>query len=228
MKKEIIAANGTTVVNTPLKTLEQATKKINKLDENTRNNLISIAVILGWVDKLKLYESKGYKNTAEYGEVVHGYKRQTTQALIRVADRFLDGTKSRLKQDDEKDYTVYQLMELIPLEDKEIESAIQDGELNPYMTTKKIRELAKGIKNSRNQENNEVQEENNEVQEENETEKNKLDVLEYGVVNLRTELGKLETELIHSLAHNPEAYNQCEEIIKSLHKYIDVIHNNIY
>lgn len=194
-KNEIITSNSATVVKAPIKTLEQATSQITKFEENARVNLIKIADILGWVDKLKLYETKGYKNVAEYGEAVHGYKRQTTQALVKVASRFLVGTESALKQPDEKDYTVYQLMELLPLEQNEIDTAIQEGELNPYMTTKKIRDLAKAIKKSRdNEEVQEVQE----VQEDNQVQMKYLAVIKINSANtdIRDKLNYLKDSIL--------------------------------
>lgn len=131
---------------TQIKKLENATQLIQLAEEGTRRNLYTIASALAIVDRNKLYEEGDYKNTAEYGEAMFNYKRATTSALIRVAVRFLNGANSTLKQDGEKDYTIYQLMELLPLSDADIANALENGELNPYMTTKAIRDLAKGYK----------------------------------------------------------------------------------
>lgn len=131
---------------TQIKKLENATQLIQLAEEGTRRNLYTIASALAIVDRNKLYEEGDYKNTAEYGEAMFNYKRATTSALIRVAVRFLNGANSTLKQEGEKDYTIYQLMELLPLSDTDIANALENGELNPYMTTKAIRDLAKGYK----------------------------------------------------------------------------------
>lgn len=131
---------------TQIKKLENATQLIQLAEEGTRRNLYTIASALAIVDKNKLYEEGNYKNTAEYGEAMFNYKRATTSALIRVAVRFLNGANSTLKQEGEKDYTIYQLMELLPMSDTDISTAMENGELNPYMTTKAIRDLAKGYK----------------------------------------------------------------------------------
>ena len=131
---------------TQIKKLENATQLIQLAEEGTRRNLYTIASALAIVDRNKLYEEGASKNTAEYGEAMFNYKRATTSALIRVAVRFLNGANSTLKQEDEKDYTIYQLMELLPLSDTDIANALENGELNPYMTTKAIRNLAKGYK----------------------------------------------------------------------------------
>lgn len=129
-----------------IKKLENATQLIQLAEEGTRRNLYTIASALAIVDKNKLYEEGDYKNTVEYGEAMFNYKRATTSALIRVAVRFLDGSNSKLKQEGEKDYTIYQLMELLPMSDTDIGNALENGELNPYMTTKAIRDLAKSYK----------------------------------------------------------------------------------
>lgn len=131
---------------TQIKKLENATQLIQLAEEGTRRNLYTIASALAIVDKNKLYEEGEYKNTAEYGEAMFNYKRATTSALIRVAVRFLNGSNSTLKQEGEKDYTIYQLMELLPMGDTDINTALETGELNPYMTTKAIRDLAKSYK----------------------------------------------------------------------------------
>lgn len=131
---------------TQIKKLENATQLIQLAEEGTRRNLYTIASTLAIVDKNKLYEEGDYKNTAEYGEAMFNYKRATTSALIRVAVRFLNGSNSTLKQEGEKDYTIYQLMELLPMSDTDIANALENGELNPYMTTKAIRDLAKSYK----------------------------------------------------------------------------------
>lgn len=131
---------------TQIKKLENATQLIQLAEEGTRRNLYIIASALAIVDKNKLYEEGDYKNTAEYGEAMFNYKRATTSALIRVAVRFLDGSNSTLKQEGEKDYTICQLMELLPMSDADIANALENGELNPYMTTKAIRDLAKSYK----------------------------------------------------------------------------------
>lgn len=131
---------------TQIKKLENATQLIQLAEEGTRRNLYTIASALAIVDKNKLYEEGDFKNTAEYGEAMFNYKRATTSALIRVAVRFLNGANSTLKQEGEKDYTIYQLMELLPMGDADINTALENGELNPYMTTKAIRDLAKSYK----------------------------------------------------------------------------------
>lgn len=131
---------------TQIKKLENATQLIQLAEEGTRRNLYTIALALAIVDKNKLYEEGDYKNTAEYGEAMFNYKRATTSALIRVAVRFLNESNSTLKQEGEKDYTIYQLMELLPMSDTDIANALENGELNPYMTTKAIRDLAKSYK----------------------------------------------------------------------------------
>lgn len=131
---------------TQIKKLENATQLIQLAEEGPRKNLYTIASALAIVNKNKLYEEGYYKNTAEYGEAMFNYKRSTTSALIRVAVRFLNGSNSTLKQESEKDYTIYQLMELLPMSDTDIANAVENGELNPYMTTRAIRDLAKSYK----------------------------------------------------------------------------------
>lgn len=179
---------------TQIKKLENATQLIQLAEEGTRRNLYTIASALAIVDRNKLYEEGEYKNTAEYGEAMFNYKRATTSALIRVAVRFLNGSNSTLKQEGEKDYTIYQLMELLPLSDTDIANALENGELNPYMTTKAIRDLAKGYKliNADNAETKENLKMDNELESKQEPPTDKVE--------------EVETE-----SHNDTAENTVEE-----------------
>lgn len=141
-----VNANEVTIMNGTF-TLSNVTEAIHALEGNMNRNLFTIANLLDKVNTSKLFEDGGYKNIAEYSEKALGYKKVTTYQLVRVANRFLKGQSvSPFKMEDEKDYTVSQLMELIPLEDIQINGLIQEGELNPGMTTKEIRQLVKDTK----------------------------------------------------------------------------------
>lgn len=124
--------------------LDTATKTITKIENETRRNLYMVATVLNTVNTLNLYEEGEYKGVGDYAEKTFGYKKSTTSTLCTVASRFLtDKAESIFKQDDTKDFTIYQLAELLPLNNDQIEDLVETGELNSYMTTKKIRDLVK-------------------------------------------------------------------------------------
>lgn len=141
-----IKANEITIVNANFN-LENVKLAIQALEGNMNKNLFTIANLLNRVQSTELYKGAGFKNIAEWSEKELGYKKVFTYGLVKVAARFLNGQSvSPFKQEDEKDYTVSQLIELTTLEDVEIRGLINEGELSPYMSTKEIRQLVKDTK----------------------------------------------------------------------------------
>lgn len=220
------------VNNVKIERLERATQLIYSLEESTKRNLYAIATTLRIVDEKKLYEEREYKSTAEYGEAVHGYKRQTTQALIKVAKRFLIGNCSNLKRENEKDFTVYQLMELLPMSDTQIDESIEQGELNPYMTTKAIRDLVKSyktietkdVKNETTEQSNSVTTEQNEQNEQSDSMANEpLNKTEI-ILNAATNINKILSEITVKSSRT-QIFDCLKKIEKISNSIIDIVNN---
>lgn len=131
------------------KNLKNATESIIRLQNEAKKNLFGIAVALATVDKNKWYEQDGFKTTADYAEQVFKYRKAMTSALIRTANKYIDGTDKKKYHSylaiGDKDYTVSQLQELLPIELKQAKELQEKGMIKPEMTTKKIREVIKVV-----------------------------------------------------------------------------------
>ena len=128
--------------------LEKMTVKILELEDANKRNLYKIASHLHQIEENKLYKDDGFKSVSEYGEKVLGYKRQTTSSLVRIATKFLDVDGNVINPDLEG-YSVYQLMELLPLNPSQIVMYTEEKMISPDLTTKKIRENVKEITGSK-------------------------------------------------------------------------------
>lgn len=128
-------------------TLTNVTNEIIKIETSINKNMFQIANLLSLTSEKELYKTGDYKNMVEYGENALGYKKATTYALIQVSQRFLKGKAvSLIKKDDEKDYTVSQLRELLTLTDEQISNGIEDGEITPNKSSRELKEYVKDIK----------------------------------------------------------------------------------
>ena len=90
------------------------------------------------------------KRTAlNYIADVFGYSKQSTSAMNRVYKRFItDGSIATLSIDGSWSYG--QLLEMLPLDDEELVTYIEMGDLNDGLSAAKIRELVKDVKAARN------------------------------------------------------------------------------
>lgn len=126
------------------KRLQKSLDAIVKLSAESTRALEKIAVKLAEIDRLRYFESEGYKNTAEMVKDYLGYSKQTVSVMIRVGSRFFleDGTPN-LKVDD-KPFSLYQLQEMLPLYADELDAHV-GTDITPDMSAKEIRKAVKKI-----------------------------------------------------------------------------------
>lgn len=125
--------------------LAERTRDILYLEDDNRRNLFKIASQLAKINRANLYKDDGFKNVSEYAEKVLGYKGSTTRALCRIADRFLTET-GEIENPELADFTVYQLMEILKLNDSELQLALNEGTVSSELSTKKLRDNVKKSK----------------------------------------------------------------------------------
>lgn len=145
---DIVAMNGKEeVIKLYDTTLIKHTEEIQKFRDAGNLAILAIANELRTIEDDKSYEKAGFKNVAEYANVVFDYKRPTVSMYVRVARAFIS------KSDDGKyqfngnlpSMTVGQMMELLPLvkNGTDIQTVLDkfaDGTLNSRMSTKKMRQ----------------------------------------------------------------------------------------
>lgn len=126
------------------KKLQKALDTIVKLSADSTRALEKIAVKLAEIDRLRFFESEGYKNTAEMVKDYLGYSKQTTSVMIRVGNRFFlqDGTPNLTVEGQQ--FSLYQLQEMLPLYPDELDAHV-GTDITPGMSAKEIRKMVKKI-----------------------------------------------------------------------------------
>lgn len=146
--------------------LKNATEKITKYHEITKNAILGISMILSNICEYpaKYFENSKFNTIAEYAEEAFGYKKSYTYKLIRIAKfisikdkngeaidvSYLIDDKIEddyyfdvVKDSDGFEYTPSQLLELIPLTKEQIETNI--AVLDSSLTCKELRAIVKDI-----------------------------------------------------------------------------------
>lgn len=136
--------------------LAERTRDILYLEDDNRRNLFKIASQLAKINRANLYKDDGFKSISEYAEKVLGYKGSTTRALCRIADRFLN-EMGEITNPELVDFSIYQLMEILKLNDSELQLALTDGSVSSELSTKKIRDNIKKSKVMRDVEKQETE-----------------------------------------------------------------------
>lgn len=128
------------------------TENIQKYRDAGNLAIIAIANELRNVDTDESYKKAGFKNVAEYANIVFDYKRPTVSMYIRVANAFIDNTETGGFKFKEglPNLSVGQMIELLPLvkDDGSLDDVFQafiNGKVNDRMSTKKIRQAVQSM-----------------------------------------------------------------------------------
>ena len=136
---EIMLYNVPTLTNNTLKTATETI--INELKTQEKAGL-KIAFLMACIDKQELYADDGFKSAADYGMKVFGWKKSQAYAYIKAGNKFLDENGVTLLPAD-GEYTISQLVPLLPLPLDETQSMNEQKEITPSMTIKEIKEAVK-------------------------------------------------------------------------------------
>lgn len=145
---DIVAMNGKEeVIKLYDTTLIKHTEEIQKFRDAGNLAILAIAHELRTIEDDKSYEKAGFKNVAEYANVVFDYKRPTVSMYVRVAKAFISKSEDGKYQFNGNlpNMTVGQMMELLPLvkDSTNIDAVLEkfaDGTLNNRMSSKKLRQ----------------------------------------------------------------------------------------
>lgn len=136
---EIMLYNIPTLSNNTLKTATETI--INELKTQEKAGL-KIAFVMACIDKQELYAEDGFNSAADYGMKVFGWKKSQAYAYIKAGNKFLDENGVTLLPAD-GEYTISQLVPLLPLPLDETQSMNEQKEITPSMTIKEIKEAVK-------------------------------------------------------------------------------------
>ena len=146
--------------------LKNVTSKINAFQQIAKNSIYAISLILSDIaDKPKVYlENSKFSTIAEYAEEMFGYKKSYTYKLIKISKFIKIKSKNNeiiktsdlindkidadywfdiIKDADGFEFSPSQLLEIIPLTEKQIEDNIKT--LDSSLTCKELREIVKEI-----------------------------------------------------------------------------------
>ena len=200
---------------------------LNRLVINDKQNFIELCY---WFSRLKKHFQKydcdnykygAYENANKAGRwyfetIIEGFKisEKTVNKMIQISDRFLDTRLAgapKLRQV-LVGMTKTQLMELLPLSDKQIETALQNKRISVDSTKKDVRDYVKSIKGGNKQENKVLEEPNPD---------DPLDEL-----SIPAPFNPLEKHdrKYYTLRTKDELIYICMEFEKALKKYINIKH----
>ena len=141
-----IIARQTEITN---KELKKATDKIIKANKSMVKNLFVIASTMAEVEQRGLY-ADDFKNIAEYGMKVFGYKKSAVNNMVRVGLNYIDPETGRsILIEEGEDFNFSQLVRLLPLPsvDDAVEM-VENEEITPDMTVKEIEKAVKARLNN--------------------------------------------------------------------------------
>lgn len=126
------------------KQLAKTTEAIKTIENRTKKSMWKIAALLKNVRDKELFKDDGYKNTAEYAEVILGYKKSTVSNMITIAERFLTPEGNLLPVFDGQEYSLSQLQEMLPIKDEKITETLKENKISADTTVASIRKVVKG------------------------------------------------------------------------------------
>lgn len=206
---QLVNANEVQLTNKKLATVTQSIiKKGNQISKN----IYQIAKQLATVETNELYVDDGFKNASDYAEKVLGIKKSFANTLVRAGKDYIEKDGTNLPVEGDKDFTISQLQELMPLGDRDkVAHHVECGDVTPDMSTKKIREVVKELKNPKSNEEvveEEIQSTGNELSE--------REVIEQMLFNIDTSINQLA-----ELVGEEEAREQIEFMLNARFGYIE-------
>lgn len=133
------------------KELNRLTQKVYKIGEEIRKGCFITAAIFAQVKKSGIFKEAGYKNISEWGKEAFGFSKSTTYNLVNIGENFIRGIEnengkligyhSELTEDDEQDYTISQIIPMLPVGLETAEDLHQSGEISPAMSTREIKKV---------------------------------------------------------------------------------------
>lgn len=128
--------------------LNAYSKQIAELGEKVASANVELARILGKVSDEGCYKLDGFKSVAEYAEKTFGIKRSNAYQLAKVGSRFINASSDTAKKVSAM-LPVSCLAEIAGMTDEEIQTGIDNGVIETKSTQKDLREVAKGVKESK-------------------------------------------------------------------------------
>lgn len=118
----------------------QMTEIIREELKKTSKAFLLIGCCLKHIRDRKLYEEGGYPNIYEFGMDQFGLSKSSVSRFIGICERFSDNGSSAVLSDRFHEFSISQLVEMLPLSPEELEG------VTPDMTNQTIRQYKKSIR----------------------------------------------------------------------------------
>ena len=140
---DLVINQNVTINNKELKTI---TSEIRKAGANVIGNTYKIAALVAHVDKTELYLEDGFVDTFDYVKQCFGLEKASAYNLIKVGNEFIEkaGNKyTTLLTHGAKDYTISQVVKMIPLGIDKAKELTADGVIDETMSCRQIEKIVK-------------------------------------------------------------------------------------
>ena len=187
------------------KALQKATDKIRKLEAGVQANLYETAAIIAFVDGAKLYTDDGFKNVHEWTKQSFNIEKSTSYSMLKIGREYtrvltdekgkIKGYRSNVTEDGETDFSVTQIVKMLPVSRETLPEAIEAENITPTDT---VREVEAKIKHFMHKDETEdapeVDEANEEAEDTSEEIKDGITSCRDFVVNIYKEISKVKTK----------------------------------
>ena len=190
------------------KALQRATDKIRKLEAGVQSNLYETAAIIAFVDGAKLYTDDGFKNVHEWTKQALNIEKSTSYSMLKIGREYtrvltddkgkIKGYRSNVTEDGETDFSVTQIVKMLPVSRETLPEAIEAENITPADT---VREVEAKIKHYMHKDEDETEDapeadeaEANEAEDAPEEIKDGITFTRDFVMNIFKEISKVKTK----------------------------------
>lgn len=150
---ELITLNEARIPAFNNKELNAATRKVFSLGEKIRKSALETAAVVAAVDKTGCYKDDGFKTVHDWTAAAFGFKKSTSYNMLAIGKEYVAPVlnsagrtiayESTFAQtvESEGDFTVTQLIQLLPAGRDMAGQLVLDGKVSPGMTCKQIKEV---------------------------------------------------------------------------------------
>ena len=133
------------------KELNAATRKVFSLGEKIRKSALETAAVVAAVDKTGCFKDDGFKTVHDWTAAAFGFRKSTSYNMLAIGKEYVAPVlnsagrtiayESTFAQtvESEGDFTVTQLIQLLPAGRDMAGQLVLDGKVNPGMTCKEIK-----------------------------------------------------------------------------------------
>jgi hypothetical protein len=148
---ELITLNEANIPTYNSKELNAATRKVFSLGEKIRKSALETAAVVAAVDKTGCYKDDGFKTVHDWTAAAFGFKKSTSYNMLAIGKEYVAPVlnsagrtiayESTFAQtvESEGDFTVTQLIQLLPAGRDMAGQLVLDGKVSPGMTCKAIK-----------------------------------------------------------------------------------------